>query len=283
MKLENAIQNLSIEKTKTIAFEDDKRSNQKGRIINSVDKSLKVLETVAAAGPEITVSQISELLGLNISTCHHLITTLVQKRFLTHLGRLRGYTLGPRLSELLEISEKEKEPQVFLATELRDLGKKLGHSIQYAELKETTLFTKLHFPTQKRKLNEPSEIEKMTALHATATGKAILAWIPDTELVRIISANGIKKYTKNTICSLSGLIENLRLVRRRKFSLDDQEFSNGIVCVGAAIRQGAGAVIGSISVSLHSEDATKEYRSYLSKEMIAAANLFSNKIRNVKR
>jgi IclR family acetate operon transcriptional repressor len=145
------------------------------------------------------------------------------------------------------------------------------------------LFTKLHFPTQKRKLNEPSEIEKMTALHATATGKAILAWIPDTELVRIISANGIKKYTKNTICSLSGLIENLRLVRRRKFSLDDQEFSNGIVCVGAAIRQGAGAVIGSISVSLHSEDATKDYRSYLSKEMIAAANLFSNKIRNVKR
>ena len=116
MKLENAIHNLSIEKTKTIAFEDDKRSNQKGRIINSVDKSLKVLETVASAGPEITVSQISELLGLNISTCHHLVTTLVQKRFLTHLGRSRGYTLGPRLSELLEISEKEKEPQVFLAT-----------------------------------------------------------------------------------------------------------------------------------------------------------------------
>ena len=74
------------------------------------------------------------------------------------------------------------------------------------------------------------------------------------------------------------LVEHEILLSRR---LDDQEFSKGIVCIGAAIRQGAGAVIGSISVSLHSEDANKDYRSYLSKEMIAAANLFSNKIRSV--
>ena len=123
----------------------------------------------------------------------------------------------------------------------------------------------------------------MTALHATATGKAILAWIPDTELVRIISTNGLNSFTSQTIVSLSGLIEELRLVRRRKFAVDDQEFCDGIVCIGAAIRQDAGAVVGSISISLSSEQANKEYRTFLIKEIISAANTFSIKIRNLKR
>ena len=261
----------------------DEYEHQGGRTIQSVDRALRVFDTVATAGYGITVSEISKKVGLNISTCHHLITTLVQRRFLTHLGRMRGYALGPRLNELLEISESECDPEVLLAKDIKLLGEKLGHGVQFAELKGTSLITKLSFPSSKDNIKEPSEVEKMTALHATATGKAILAWIPDTELVRIISTNGLNSFTSQTIVSLSGLIEELRLVRRRKFAVDDQEFCNGIVCIGAAIRQDAGAVVGSISISLSSDQANKEYRTFLIKEIIDAANTFSIKIRNLKR
>tara|TARA_X000001036_G_scaffold343618_1_gene323233 strand:- start:38 stop:895 length:858 start_codon:yes stop_codon:yes gene_type:complete len=255
---------------------------QTGRTIQSVDRALRVFDAVASGGHGMTVSEISEKVGLNISTCHHLITTLVKRRFLTHLGRVRGYKLGPRLNELLEISQRECEPEVIMENELKLLGKKLGHSVQYAELKGTSLITKLSFPNSRDLFEEPSELKKMTALHATATGKSILAWIPDTELVRIISANGLTKYSSNTILSLSGLVEDLRLVRRQKFAIDDQEFCEGVVCIGAAIRQDAGAVVGSISISLSAKEADNDHRKYLIKEVINAANTFSNKIRKLK-
>lgn len=253
-----------------------------GRTIQSVERALNVLEIVAQERDGVTVSDISERLGLNISTCHHLITTLVKKGFVTHLGRIKGYALGPRLGELVQISEGERDPDVLLADELKALGARLGHGVQFAVLRDTSLMTKLSFSGADDDVVEPDEVEKMSALHATATGKAILAWIPDTELVRIISANGLSSYTPETITSLSGLVEELRLVRRRKYSIDDQEFSEGIVCIGATIRAGAGAVIGSISVTIPADRATDEYRDYLIKEMIAASNSFSNKLRDLK-
>ena len=45
-------------------------------------------------------------------------------------------------------------------------------------------------------------------------------------------------------------MEDLRLVRRNGYSLDNEEFQAGVVCIGAAIRDHAGAVIGSVSGSM---------------------------------
>jgi len=256
--------------------------DQRGRTIQSVDRALHVLETIAEASDDITVSEVSERVGLNVSTCHHLITTLVYRGYVTHVSRSRGYALGPKLAELVETSEKESDPAILLEPDLRELGARLGHGVQFAVLSETSLLTKLSVPNSADNVVEPDEVRKMTALHATATGKAILAWIPDTELVRVISANGLTGYTPQTITTLSGLVEELRLVRRRKYAVDDQEFVEGIVCIGATIREGAGAVIGSISTTVSAERATEDYRQYLIKEVIRAANSFSNKLRDLK-
>ena len=255
---------------------------QQGRTIQSVDRALSVLETIAETSDGMTVSAVSEITGLNVSTCHHLITTLMYRGYLTQVSRSRGYTLGPKLNEVIEASQQESDPAILLANDLRELGKRLGHGVQFAVLSGTSLLTKLSFPGNDDAVVEPSEVEKMTALHATATGKAILAWIPDTELVRVISANGLTAYTPRTITTLSGLVEDLRVVRRGKYAVDDEEFQNGIVCIGATIREGAGAVIGSISATISADRATEEYRQRLIREMIQAANTFSNQLRDLK-
>lgn len=250
-----------------------------GRIIQSVDRALSVLEEVASEVDGLSLSRIADRTGLNSSTCHHLISTLVHRGYLTHLSRSRGYALGPKVREITEFAEREQEPWVLLREDLKALGKRLGHGVQLAVLSDTSLMTKLSFPSATNQVEEPQEIEKMTALHATATGKAILAWIPDTELVRVISANGLSAYTPRTITSLSGLVEELRLVRRRKYSIDDEEFRDGIVCIGAAIRKQGGEVVASISTTMPAAQATDESRERIIREMIVAANEFSGKLR----
>jgi IclR family acetate operon transcriptional repressor len=260
------------------------RSPQKPvRTIQSVDRALTLLELAAGEIDGITLSELSDRIGLNASTCHHLVMTLVARGYLTHISRSRGYALGPRVRELLELMEHDSDPAVLLREDLRRLGEQLGLGVQLAVLSETSLLTKLSFPGAASTLQEPNEVEKMTALHATATGKSILAWIPDTELVRIISTNGLKSYTPNTINSLSGLVEELRSVRRFKYAIDNEELRAGVVCIGSAIREGGGAVVASISTTLPASEATEERKAQLTRQMIEAANIFSNKLRNAQR
>src|ERR1035438_6844930 len=59
----------------------------------------------------------------------------------------------------------------------------------------------------------------------------------------------MKRFTDQTITELPALIESLRVVRRNGYAIDREEFLPGVICVGAAIRDQAGTVIGAISAS----------------------------------
>ncbi|MFV0334645.1 MAG: IclR family transcriptional regulator [Tropicimonas sp.] len=250
-----------------------------GRTIRSVERALSLLELVSEAPDGMSLARLAEKTGLNVSTCHHLAATLVGRGYLTQAGKYRGYTLGSKIREISEAAERASEPAVLLRDDLRALGEELGRGVQLAVLSDTALLTKLSFAPPAGGVTEADEVKKMVALHATATGKSILAWIPDTELVRIISANGLTVYTERTITTLSGLVEELRLVRRRKFAIDDEEFSKGIVCIGAAIRDGGGAAIAALSVTIPTAEASEEYRRFLCRRVVEATNQFSMKLR----
>src|SRR6201999_3087255 len=92
---------------------------------------------------------------------------------------------------------------------------------------------------------------------------------------RIVTAHGMTKFTPNTITDFTELIENLRLVRRHGFSLDREEFRPGVICVGAAIRDQSGAVVGSISASTPSMRATDEHLTRMREEVMSAASSLS--------
>ncbi|WP_172330424.1 IclR family transcriptional regulator [Mangrovicoccus sp. HB161399] len=242
------------------------------RRIQSVERALGLLELVAQHPDGIGLSELSAASGLKASTCHHLLATLVARGYVGQYGRNRAYVMGERIRDLSEMAESRRDPAVILRDPLRHLGRRLEHAVQMAVMSESALLTKLSIPDPNGRIAETDEVEKMAAAHATATGKAILAWIPDTELVRVISANGLTAYTPKTITSLSGLVEELRLTRRRKYAFDDEEFREGTVCIGASLRNGAGAVIGAISVSYAKAEDTDAYRRHLVTQMITAGN-----------
>src|SRR5215471_16588816 len=65
--------------------------------IQSVDRALFLLETIAEAGGEATLTELASRTGLNISTCHHLLATLIQRGFATKVPGRRLYALGARI------------------------------------------------------------------------------------------------------------------------------------------------------------------------------------------
>ena len=255
------------------------------RQIQSVTRALDIIEVIAGERDGIPLSALADRVNLNSSTCHHLISTLVSRGYIVHLGRSRGYALGEKMHQIVEMADSEFDPDLLLKNDLRELGARLGQSVQLAVLADTSLLTKLRFesPNPASTLEEPDELTKMTALHATATGKAILAWLPEIELVRVISANGMTQYTDKTITTLSGRVEELRLVRRRGYAIDDEELKDGVVCIGAALRDTGGAIVGSISTTGIASQMNGPDRAALAKKMTNAAVDFSKRLRAAKR
>jgi IclR family transcriptional regulator, acetate operon repressor len=112
------------------------------------------------------------------------------------------------------------------------------------------------------------------APHATSVGNAIMAWLPEDEMRRIV-AHGMKRFTDNTITDFPALIESLRVVRRNGYAIDREEFLPGVICVGAAIRDQAGTVIGAISASTPTMRESEEHVALMRDEINAATRTLS--------
>src|SRR5476651_1572224 len=241
--------------------------------IQSVDRALFLLETIAEAGGEATLTDLANRTGLNISTCHPLLATLIKRGFAAKVQGRRLYALGPRILYLshacLQV-DLPRRAQPYLET----INRVTGETVHLAALQGDTVVTLAVREARHAVRVDTGRIGKVEAPHATSVGKAMMAWLPEDELQRIL-AGGMKRFTDNTITDFPALIESLRVVRRNGYAIDREEFLPGVICVGAAIRDQAGTVIGAISASTPSMRATEEHIALMRDEICAATRALS--------
>jgi len=228
------------------------------RTIQSVDRALDVLEALAESGEELPLREVAARTDLNVSTCHHLLATLVKRGYAgrSRLGRL--YFIGNKVLELSNRRSSQFNIVEMAMPELRRLNQEIDEVVYLSAMQGYELVTLAKLdsshPIQVR-VNTTSE---STAAHATATGKAILAWLPEVEIAKVIAENGLRRYTDRTITNIEDLMEELRHVRRNGYASDNEEFQPGVVCVGSAVRDHHGAVIAAVSSSVPEMRATGE-------------------------
>src|SRR5450432_3311729 len=241
--------------------------------IQSVDRALFLLETIAETGGEATLTELATRTGLNISTCHHLLATLIKRGFAAKVQGRRLYALGPRILFLSHACLQVDLPR-RAHPHLEAVSRATGETVHLAGLQGDTVVTLAVRDARHAVRVDTGKIGKLEAPHATAVGKAMMAWLPEDEIHRIL-ADGMKRYTENTITELPAFIEALRVVRRNGYALDREEFLPGVICIGAAIRDQAGTVIGAISASTPSMRASEEHIALMRDEICAATRALS--------
>ncbi|HEY1310487.1 MAG TPA: IclR family transcriptional regulator [Pseudolabrys sp.] len=241
--------------------------------IQSVDRALFLLETIADAGGEATLTDLATRTGLNISTCHHLLATLIQRGFAAKVPGRRLYALGARILYLghacLQV-DLPRRAQPYLEA----VNRATGETVHLAALQGDAVVTLAVCDARHAVRVDTGKVGKIVAPHATSGGKAILAWLPEDEMRRILG-HGLKRFTDNTITEFPDFIESLRVVRRTGYAIDREEFLPGVICVGAAIRDQAGTVIGAISASTPSMRASEEHVALMRDEVAAATRALS--------
>ncbi len=241
--------------------------------IQSVDRALFLLETIAEAGGEATLTELSNRTGLNISTCHHLLATLINRNFAAKVPGKRLYTLGTRILDLGQACLQVHLPR-RAAPYLEAINRTTGETVHLAGLQGDAVVTLAVRDARHAVGVKTGKVGKMDAPHATSMGKALLAWLPEDEIGRIIGQS-MKRFTENTITELPALLEALRAVRRDGYAIDREEFLPGVICIGAAIRDQSGTVIGGISASTPSMRASEEHIALMRDEICAATRALS--------
>lgn len=242
--------------------------------IQSVDRALFLLETIAEAGGETTLTDLANRTGLNISTCHHLLATLIQRGFVTKVQGRRLYALGARILYLghacLQV-DLPRRAQPYIEA----VNRASGETVHLAALQGDSIFTMAVCEARHPVRVETSKVGRLEAPHATSIGKAILAWLPEDEARRLL-VGGLKRFTDNTITEIPALLESLSTVRREGYAVEREERWPGVICIGAAIRDQAGTVIGSISASTPLMRATDQHIAFIRDEIMNATRALSS-------
>ena len=246
--------------------------------IQALDRAFLILDVMADAGGEAKLTEIAASAGLNVSTCHHLISTLYNWGYVARGANSRSYVLGSRILHLSAACLRQVDLPRRAESLVNRLNDQTRETVQLAIMQDTNLVHVLRREARHAVRVDGTLGGKSNAAHATATGKAILAWLPPTELDRIVADKGLTAFTPNTITDIEKLKEELRLTRRNGFAIDREEFQLGVMCLGAAIRDHAGAVVGSIGVSSPAFRATPEYFDEIKVHLIAAVDELSTEL-----
>jgi len=105
---------------------------------------------------------------------------------------------------------------------------------------------------QYNSLRKYSIIGQRRPLHCTALGKSLLAGFSEFEIRQLYEGKTLKSFTPNTITDLSKLLEEIDKSRKRGWTLDNEEYEQGIICVGAPIKDYRDKVIAAVSTSWYS-------------------------------
>ena len=246
-----------------------------GRIIQSVDRALNILERLLISTNGLSLQELSREVGLHASTCHHLLYTLARRGYVTQNRQSRNYRIGSRLYDLQIPAEAHQNLIGQAMPHLVQLNEITGEAIHLAVLMADELVTLAKLESIHAVKVDSSMVGKSNAVHATATGKAILAHLPEQEVDAIIRKQGLSVFTPLTLTDPGALKKNLRKVRDKGYSEDRQEFQPFVHCVGAPIWDHKGEVVASISCASPSMRINKNSLKEIRRRVMTAANEIS--------
>lgn len=218
---------------------------------NSLDKAFMLLSYFTAERSVIGLSELSRLSGIPKATVYRLISTLQEHGFISKvsiMGRDNQYKLGLRFLEYGELVSENLEIRKIALPYMERLRDNINECVQliirekneaiYIEKLECSQYIRLYTRTGRR-----------APLYGGACPRAILTFLSDDEIDKILKACSLTKITDNTIVDIEKLYKLIESDRRRGFTVSYGELEPETVAIGAPIFNYTGNVIASISIA----------------------------------
>ncbi|MFB6582894.1 IclR family transcriptional regulator [Streptomyces sp. NPDC056402] len=213
---------------------------------SALEKSLRVLEAVAAPGGPHRLADVTAAAAVPKSSTFRILASLIDQGFVRQEADSR-YGVGPRLRGLSALVGAGEPASIGRI--LGELGRATGQTVHLALHSGRTITYIRKLESEDQPFRTASRVGMRMPLHTTAIGKSILALLPAEEVRELIDVTGLPRRTPHTLTTARALHAQLAAVRARGFAVDDEENEPTIRCIGAAVLGPAGRPIGGVSVT----------------------------------
>ena len=218
--------------------------------VQSVERVFELLEIIADAGGEASLSDLAAASELPMPTIHRLLRTCVVLGYARQLPS-RRYALGARLIPLGERAGRQLGR--VAQPKLVDLVAQLGETANMALMDGDQIVYVAQQPSP-HAMRMFTEVGRRANMHDTGVGKAILATLPDEEVRRIVGRTGMPTPTPKSHGDVESLLADLAEIRRRGYSIDDEEQELGVRCYAVSIPRAPAPMAVSVSGPLSRVD-----------------------------
>jgi IclR family acetate operon transcriptional repressor len=228
---------------------------------------------MGTAAREMTIAEVAAATGWNKSSVHKILVTLNYHGFLERNEATKKYSLGVALVRCGQAVLNNLHVNHSAKSFLKELSDFSGETANLAVLygSKMVIVDVVESPVQLR-VSPP--IGTTAPLTAKSNGKAVLAWLPESEVDKIIQTDGLPAWTKNSIVKMKLYQNDLAEIRKQGYATDFEEFQEGINAVSAPVFNSQGQVVATLSVVGPAFRMTKEkMRLYGEKCAKAAAQL----------
>lgn len=221
--------------------------SQKPVKVQSVMRALQLLEILMRSNSPLSAMELSQQTGLNRSTVHSLLDTLIACNYVQrdasygkYFPTVKMYALSSVYADRLPFVHK-CVPLVSKLALKYDLSLNLGILTQ----DDTLIVIKEFRPTWYRYHGSGYKL----SFHATVAGKIHLAFLPEAKSEKLLAEQEMEPFTQYTIRDKPTLRGELEAIRRRGYALVRDEFVYGYASVGFPVFDADRNLVGSFSFS----------------------------------
>lgn len=219
--------------------------NDDGRRLKSVNRTFDIIDYLLTNGPA-TLSQIAQAFDLPTSTAHLHLVSLAERDYVfvedgQYQCSLRFLETGGELRSRYPVFRAAKP-------EVDELQEQLGE-IANIGVEEDCYMVQLYKTANEESIDDNAPPAAHLHLHSTATGKVILAHLPEEKVDRVIERWGLPKETASTITDRESLQSSLDEIREKEYAINNGEHWEGVRAIAVPILSESDAIHGAISVS----------------------------------
>jgi len=235
---------------------------QSVKLIQSVQRSIDILDCFTDASPRLSINEISQRVDLNINTTRGLVNTLTANGLLIHDKTNNIYRLGFYFMGKANVVQKQVESYITMSKGLVDaIANKYHISASLQMVNQNQIYSiYCAYPINTAYyiiLSEYSILPK----YATSSGKLLMLYnIYDDNDENALKNLEFKQFTPRTIMDAETLKTNLEEVRRNKYACELEEFALGVGSMAVPIFDLSNQLIATVSATffVHSLPAIKD-------------------------
>lgn len=216
-------------------------------LVPVVLSTFQVLSELSSSGP-LNLAKLSQRTKVAKSTVFRILNTLQHLGYVWRDDQDRAYSISPRLAELAQDADWSTALVRTAFPHMCRLRAEFGETVNLGRV-DFDRIVYLEVVESEHALRLCERKGGWEYAHASALGKAILAFSPPDAVSSLLDSGKLPALTGRTITGRREFLEEMERVRTRGYAFDWEESRLSACCVGAPILNGDGFAFAGVSIS----------------------------------